>query len=737
MSEENLKNENAADKTSAKKPAAKKRPPARAKKEKPAAETGETAAREPRIEMTHAEAAPTYEWSPSATSGDATKGRRGSRPKREAPAAQNDEGDVPTKFSARPTDVDDVEARIRALRQKEQEEENASGNFSEGVKENAGENGEQSNGGNGAEGTQTHQNENNEPSAEVGQQNYNTQSNQGGQQRGRGQWQDRRGGRDQRGGGRFNRFERGDRFNRNRPQNGGGNNNGNHRDHRNGGNANGNFQRDRQQERPQVSQMQNMQQRNAPDAAAPSVVYFSEPFPQWEILNDIQSLESKALEIAPSGEIFKLNELLSLGIVELQEKAAKMEVTLESRAQRESILTKMIAKAFEKGLSIQAEGVVDRVGDESIVVFGEENYRLKSISPYLPRVFVDRYNIKRGTSVKVQLHPARVAVSGEGAPNNNNNNHQNSRMPIVLKVFTIAGEAPDANLAITPFEELTPFYPTKRILLETHPDAKWDNFSMRIVDLLTPIGFGQRGLIVAPPRTGKTVLMQGIANAIAENHPDAHLMLLLVDERPEEVTDFKRQVKGEVVSSTFDETAHSHVHAAEIVIERARRMVERGHHVVILLDSITRLARAYNALMPSSGKIMSGGVESNALQKPKRFFGSARNIENGGSLTILGTALVDTGSKMDEVIFEEFKGTGNMELHLDRGLVDKRLFPSIAIDKSGTRKEELLYHPDELLKIYGLRRAMKGVTPLEAMEMLIARVKKTKTNIEFLMGLSR
>ncbi|MEC7231022.1 MAG: transcription termination factor Rho, partial [Verrucomicrobiota bacterium] len=260
---------------------------------------------------------------------------------------------------------------------------------------------------------------------------------------------------------------------------------------------------------------------------------------------------------------------------------------------------------------------------------------------------------------------------------------------------------------------------------------------MRVVDCLTPIGFGQRGLIVAPPRTGKTVLMQGIANSLQINYPEAHLIILLIDERPEEVTDFRRQVSGEVISSTFDETAESHVHAAEMVIEKARRMVEVGKDVVILLDSITRLARAYNTAMPSSGKILSGGVEANALQKPKRFFGSARNIEDGGSLTIIATALVETGSKMDEVIFEEFKGTGNMELHLDRGLSDKRIFPALSMDKSGTRKEELLYHPDEMLKIYSLRRAMKGLPSTDAMEMLIQRIKKTNTNAEFLLSVAR
>jgi transcription termination factor Rho len=304
-----------------------------------------------------------------------------------------------------------------------------------------------------------------------------------------------------------------------------------------------------------------------------------------------------------------------------------------------------------------------------------------------------------------------------------------------VRVDTVMGLKPDDISKITPFEELVPYYPLQRILLENQ-DIHPKDVSMRAVDILTPIGFGQRGLIVAPPRTGKTILLQNIANSISANSPEVKLILLLIDERPEEVTDFKRHTKGEVVSSTFDETPESHVHCAEMVIEICRRRVEMGEHVVVLLDSITRLARAYNALTGSGGKTMSGGLESNALQKPKRFFGSARNIEGGGSLTIIASALIDTGSRMDEIIFEEFKGTGNSELHLDRGLVERRIFPAINIDRSGTRKEELIYHPEELQRIYGLRRAMQGLGPIESMEMLITRLKKTKSNAEFLLSLA-
>jgi len=274
-------------------------------------------------------------------------------------------------------------------------------------------------------------------------------------------------------------------------------------------------------------------------------------------------------------------------------------------------------------------------------------------------------------------------------------------------------------------------FPNQRFILETVPEE----ISMRVMDIFTPIGKGQRGLIVAPPRTGKTVLLQKVANSISTNHPEVYLIVLLIDERPEEVTDMERTTSAHVLSSTFDEPPERHVQVAEMVIEMAKRMVECGRDVAILLDSITRLARAYNTLQPHSGKILSGGVDANALHKPKRFFGAARNIENGGSLTIVATALVDTGSRMDEVIFEEFKGTGNMELGLDRTLVDKRIFPAINIEKSGTRREELLLHPDELNKIWILRRAVNGVPAVEAMELISGRLKKTKSNAEFLMAM--
>jgi transcription termination factor Rho len=353
------------------------------------------------------------------------------------------------------------------------------------------------------------------------------------------------------------------------------------------------------------------------------------------------------------------------------------------------------------------------------VVHDHCSYRLYPEDAYLPESLIRRYGLKRGHEVQVLLQPP---VGDE-------------RCPSVVRIDSVMGGAPEHANHVTPFEELVPYYPLNRILLEA-PDVQKD-ISMRTVDLLTPVGFGQRGLIVAPPRTGKTVLLQNIANSVSANFPEVKLILLLIDERPEEVTDFRRHTKGEVVSSTFDESPESHIHCAEMVGEKARRLVERGEHVVILLDSITRLARAYNALASNSGKIMSGGMEATALQRPKRFFGAARNIEGGGSLTILASALIDTGSRMDEIIFEEFKGTGNMELHLDRGLSDKRIFPAINMLRSGTRKEELIYHPDELQRVYGLRRTMQGIGPIESMEMLIQRLRKTKSNAEFLMSLAR
>jgi transcription termination factor Rho len=455
-----------------------------------------------------------------------------------------------------------------------------------------------------------------------------------------------------------------------------------------------------------------------PPPPSPAPVYGDLPDPAR--FADVAALDALAKEIGSAkGEPLYLDHLYSLNLADLTAFARSEKVVIEGAPNRLQLLPQIFAKATEDKRALADRGYVDMTDQGAFIVHEHVNYRLYPEDAYLPESLVRRYGLKRGHHVEVRIQPPR---DGE-------------RCPSVIRIDQVMGRDPEDISKVTPFEELVPYYPLKRILLED-PDIQKD-VSMRAVDILTPIGFGQRGLIVAPPRTGKTILLQNIANSVSENSPFAKLILLLVDERPEEVTDFRRHTKGEVVSSTFDEAPESHVHCAEMVGEKARRLVEQGEHVVILLDSITRLARAYNALASSSGKIMSGGLESNALQKPKRFFGAARNIEGAGSLTIIATALVDTGSRADEIIFEEFKGTGNMELHLDRGLVERRIFPAINIDRSGTRKEELIYHPEELQRIYGLRRAMQGLGPIESMEMLIQRLKKTKSNAEFLLSLSR
>jgi len=443
--------------------------------------------------------------------------------------------------------------------------------------------------------------------------------------------------------------------------------------------------------------------------------------PSPERLADLAALAALAVEISSGGgEPVYLDKLYALNLFELTAEANRLSITFQGAPNRKQLLEEIFKQFAAAKRPIFDRGWID-LNDKGygFIVHEAVNYRLYPEDPYLPESLIYKYGLKRGHYVEVLVQAPR----------------EGERCPSVVRIDKVMSLAPDEISKVKPFEDLIPYYPLNRILLEA-PEVHKD-ISMRAVDILTPIGFGQRGLIVAPPRTGKTVLLQNMANSISNNFPDTKLILLLIDERPEEVTDFKRHTKGEVVSSTFDEAPESHVHCAEMVGEKARRLVEAGQHVVILLDSITRLARAYNALASNSGKIMSGGMEATALQKPKRFFGAARNIEGGGSLTIIATALIDTGSRMDEVIFEEFKGTGNMELHLDRGLVDKRIFPAINMDRSGTRKEELIYHPDEMLRIYGLRRAMQGIPPVEAMEMLLTRLKKTKTNAEFLMSLNR
>ncbi|HYZ85675.1 MAG TPA: transcription termination factor Rho, partial [Bryobacteraceae bacterium] len=346
----------------------------------------------------------------------------------------------------------------------------------------------------------------------------------------------------------------------------------------------------------------------------------------------------------------------------------------------------------------------------------EYNYLPGPDDVYVSPSQIRRFDLRTGDTISGQIRPPK----------------EGERYFALIKVDAINFEPPEEARNKIFFDNLTPLYPQNRLKLETLKD----NFSGRVMDLLTPIGKGQRGLIVAPPRTGKTMLLQSIANSITHNHSEVSLIVLLIDERPEEVTDMQRSVRGEVISSTFDEPATRHVQVAEMVIEKAKRLVEHKKDVVILLDSITRLARAYNTVVPPSGKVLSGGVDSNALQRPKRFFGAARNIEEGGSLTIVATALVDTGSRMDDVIFEEFKGTGNMEIHLDRKLVDKRVFPAIDINKSGTRKEELLMPREELNRVWVLRKVLNPLSPVESMELLLDKLGRTRSNAEFLASMS-
>jgi transcription termination factor Rho len=344
------------------------------------------------------------------------------------------------------------------------------------------------------------------------------------------------------------------------------------------------------------------------------------------------------------------------------------------------------------------------------------NYLAGPDDIYVSPSQIRKFDLHTGDTVAGQIRPPK----------------EGERYFALIKVEAVNFEPPARGKERIFFENLTALYPQEKIKLE----ADAENLSTRVMDLMTPLGKGQRGLIVAPPRTGKTMLLQAIANAITTNHPEIYLIVLLIDERPEEVTDMQRSVRGEVISSTFDEPAQRHVQVAEMVIEKAKRLVEHKKDVVILLDSITRLARAYNTIVPTSGKVLSGGVDSNALQRPKRFFGAARNIEEGGSLTIIATALVDTGSRMDEVIFEEFKGTGNSEVHLDRKLADRRVFPAIDIQKSGTRKEELLMSKEDLNRVYVLRRVLTPLSPVEAMELLLSKMGKTKSNGEFLNAMS-
>jgi transcription termination factor Rho len=421
-----------------------------------------------------------------------------------------------------------------------------------------------------------------------------------------------------------------------------------------------------------------------------------------------------------------IEALRKLTVPELTKMAKELNVEGYSNLRKQDLIMKILQATQQKSQeekqseteTLRGEGVLEILQDGFGFLRSQTyNYLPGPDDIYVSPSQIRRFNLRKGDYVVGEIRPPK----------------DNERYFALLKVEKINDEPPEAARDKTIFENLTPLYPQERIRLETTPKE----LTTRVLDLLIPLGKGQRALIVAPPRTGKTVILQKIANAITANHPEIYLIVLLIDERPEEVTDMERNVKGEVVSSTFDEPAERHVQVAEMVIEKAKRMVEYGRDVVILLDSITRLARAYNTVCPSSGKVLSGGIDSNALQRPKRFFGAARNIEEGGSLTIIATALIETGSRMDDVIFEEFKGTGNSEINLDRKLADRRIFPAIDLLRSGTRKEELLLPPKVLHRVWLLRKVLTEMSAVEAMEFLLERLSKTKSNEEFLASMNQ
>ena len=416
-----------------------------------------------------------------------------------------------------------------------------------------------------------------------------------------------------------------------------------------------------------------------------------------------------------------LNELKALHVSEVLKQAEELDIENTGRMRKQELMFAIIKKRAKAGEQVFADGVLEILPDGfGFLRSPDSSYTASTDDIYISPSQVRRFNLHTGDMIEGEV---RTPKDGE-------------RYFALTKLDKVNGGPPEQNKHKVMFENLTPLFPKEQMRLER--DIKGDeNITGRIIDIIAPIGRGQRALIVAPPKSGKTVMMQHIAHAITANNPDVHLMVLLVDERPEEVTEMQRSVKGEIIASTFDEPAARHVHVAEMVIERAKRLVELKKDVVILLDSITRLARAYNNVVPSSGKVLSGGVDSNALQRPKRFFGAARKVEEGGSLTIIATALVDTGSRMDEVIFEEFKGTGNCEIHLNRRLYEKRVFPAIELNKSGTRREELLLAPEILQKTRILRQFMYNMDEIESMELMIKKMRETKTNVEFFEAMRR
>jgi transcription termination factor Rho len=412
-------------------------------------------------------------------------------------------------------------------------------------------------------------------------------------------------------------------------------------------------------------------------------------------------------------QLMDIGELKEMSISKLTQIAKELDIPGATGMRKQEIIFKILQAQTEKSGLIFSEGVLETLPDGfGFLRAPDYNYLPGPDDIYVSPSQIRKFDLRTGDTISGQIRPPK----------------EGERYFALIKVEAINFEPPEMARDRVFFDNLTPLYPNEKIRLETDPE----NLAARVLDLMTPIGKGQRALIVAPPRTGKTMLLQNVANSITRNHPEVTLIVLLIDERPEEVTDMQRSVHGEVISSTFDEPPTRHVQVADMVIEKAKRLVEYRRDVVILLDSVTRLARAHNSVVPPSGKILSGGIDSNALQKPKRFFGSARNIEEGGSLTIIATALIDTGSRMDDVIFEEFKGTGNLEINLDRKLTEKRIFPSIDINKSGTRKEELLLAQQDFNRIIVLRRVLSQLSPTEAMELLLDKLSKTKSNSEFL-----
>ncbi len=460
-----------------------------------------------------------------------------------------------------------------------------------------------------------------------------------------------------------------------------------------------------------------------PDSAASATAEATQP-------DSAASATAEATKPAPSPSggkgssrrenTLNIGELKEMSISALTQIAKDLNVPGATGMRKQELIFQILKAQTEKSGFIFSEGVLEVLPDGfGFLRAPDYNYLPGPDDIYVSPSQIRKFDLQTGDTVSGQIRPPK----------------EGERYFALIKVEAVNFEAPEQARNKIFFENLTPLYPQDRITLES--EGEGSNLSSRVMDLMTPVGKGQRGLIVAAPRTGKTMLLQNIAQSIVKNHAEVYLIVLLIDERPEEVTDMQRSVDGEVIASTFDEPAQRHVQVAEMVVEKAKRLVEHKKDVVILLDSITRLARAYNTVIPPSGKVLSGGLDSNALQKPKRFFGAARNIEEGGSLTIMATALVDTGSRMDDVIFEEFKGTGNMEIHLERKLVDKRVFPAIDIQKSGTRKEELLLSGDDLNRVWVLRKVLNPLSPVEAMELLLDKMGKTKSNADFLASMQK